>query len=308
MNAAEGQSKRTILVLGGGGMKGMAHVGVLKALQERGVHVDAIVGTSIGALIGTLYSAGMPIDEMERRAVAIRKKDIIKINRRAFWFGGIKQMALFSGAHYRRFLQRIIPVESFSELNIPLRMNSVVLETGEHWWFGDMVGGEAIPVAEAVYASCALPMYFPPLAWQGRHYMDGAIRAIMGVNEAVRWGADRIILSDVRADFGPIADDWREWGMIAIHERALSIMGEQRRMWRLKEWADLPITMIRPNIGRFGTFDFEHTAEMIREGHRAAHRAIDAMQDTPAPPPVVEPSRSRLTRIRNAFRELFPGQ
>jgi NTE family protein len=128
---------RTVLVLGGGGMKGMAHIGVWKALEESGVHPDAIVGTSIGALIGACLAGGMTWRDLSEVARQLKKEDIISINRRAVWLGGVRESSVFEGEHYLEFLKRMLPVQSFSELRTPLRFNTVSLVTGKEVWFGD---------------------------------------------------------------------------------------------------------------------------------------------------------------------------
>src|ERR1017187_9962432 len=73
--------ERVALVLGGGGLKGFAHIGLLRALQERGIHPALVAGTSIGALIAAAYASGMPVEEMERRALALTKRDLFRIDR-----------------------------------------------------------------------------------------------------------------------------------------------------------------------------------------------------------------------------------
>lgn len=269
-------------------MKGMAHIGVWLALKERGITPDAVVGTSIGALIGALLAGGMDPEEASRIAGALSKEDIIRVNRRLWWPGGVRQPAAFSGDHYRAFIRGVLPVGTFEELQIPLRMNAVSLETGREIWFGSQ-GETDLPLADAVYASCALPMYFPPLSWRGQHLADGALRNAVGVDEGLRLGGHRLIVSDVHGDFTEAEAGWMGNGLIAVHERAMSIMAEERTRTRLARWETLPMLRIRPDIGRFGTFDFANTATMVEEGYRAASRALDA-----DPVPVEDVSRPTL--------------
>src|SRR5690606_40445043 len=89
--------ERTILVLGGGGMKGIAHIGVWKALQEHGIVPAAIIGTSIGSLIGALLAGGMGWRQQTEIALALKRQDIVSVNRRAMWLGGVREPAVFEG-------------------------------------------------------------------------------------------------------------------------------------------------------------------------------------------------------------------
>src|SRR5690606_25980902 len=98
------EQPRTILVLGGGGMKGMAHIGVWKALEESGVRPDAIIGTSIGALIGACLAGGLGWRQLAEIARKLKKEDIIEINRRAVWLGGVREPAVFEGDHFQEYL------------------------------------------------------------------------------------------------------------------------------------------------------------------------------------------------------------
>lgn len=188
---------RTILVLGGGGLKGLAHIGVWRALAERGIRPDAVIGTSIGALIGALASAGMDADEMAERALALREEDILNINRRIAWIRGIRQTALYQGDHFRDYIRTVLPVERFEQLTRPLRLNAVSLNSGDEVWFGSGARTD-IPLADAVYASCALPVYYPPLPVGDDYLVDGGLMRGMGVPEARRWGAERIIAVERR--------------------------------------------------------------------------------------------------------------
>src|SRR5690606_26970381 len=120
-----------------------------------------IVGTSIGALIGACLAGGLGWRELAEIARKLRKEDIVSINRRAVWLGGVREEAVFEGDHFLAYLKRTLPVQSFGELRVPLRINAVSLVSGEEIWFGDGMRQDA-GLAEAVYASCALPIYFPP--------------------------------------------------------------------------------------------------------------------------------------------------
>lgn len=270
---ATGEPPRTILVLGGGGMKGIAHVGVWKALEEAGVRPDAIIGTSIGALIGTCLSAGMGWRELAEIARKLKREDIVSINKRAVWLGGVREASVFDGEHYLNYIRRSLPVEEFSELKIPLRMNAVSLVSGEEVWFGTGVRDDA-PLAEVVYASCAVPIYFPPMKIGDDHLVDGGVLDVLPLKRAIEWGAERIIAVDVGSDLLPPDPGYFDRGMIAIHDRVLNINLKVQRQQCMDGYEGPPMLYVRPKIGHLHAFDFERTQFFLEEGYRAAREAL----------------------------------
>jgi NTE family protein len=263
----------TVLVMGGGGMKGVAHIGAWKALEEAGVRPDAILGTSIGAVIGTCVAGGMGWRELAEVARKLTKDDIVLINKRAVWFGGVREPAVFDGDHYRGWLRRLIPIQEFSEAEIPVRVNAVSLVSGKEVWFGSGLT-EDVPVLDAVYASCALPIYFPPGRIGNDHLVDGGVVDVFPIRKAMEWGAERIIAIDVGADLLPPDDGYFTRGMIAIHDRVLGISLERQRNAWFHEWDGPPLLYIRPKIGHLGSWDFDRTQFFLEEGYRAAREAV----------------------------------
>ncbi|HSM37086.1 MAG TPA: patatin-like phospholipase family protein [Longimicrobiales bacterium] len=259
---------KTILVLGGGGTKGIAHVGAWRAITEAGLPVDEIVGTSIGSLIGSLIAYGMPLDELERRARLLRKEQIIGINRWAMLFNGIRQKSVFRDDPFRNYLSEVLPVERFEQLPMPLGINAVDLETGLSEWFGS--GGRSdVSLAEAVYASSALPPFFPPTTIDGRHFVDGGVSEVLAISRAKERRADLVIAIDVGA--GPVKDayDVVSKGMIAIQHRVNDIVTYTRRQARLQLWTGPHLVYARPRMDGYSTFDFDSTDYFLEEGYRA---------------------------------------
>jgi NTE family protein len=267
---------RTILVLGGGGMKGLAHIGVWKALEDAGVKPDAIMGTSIGALIGVCLAGGMGWRELAQLARSLRKEDIVSINKRAIFMGGVREEAVFDGDHFLRYIERELPIRSFAEAKIPVRINTVSLITGTEIWFGSDVDGD-IPVAQAVYGSCALPIYFPPLKYGGDVMVDGGVIDVFPIRKAAKWGepADRIIGVDVGSDLLPPEVNFLNNGLLAVHDRVLGLNLQEQRSRCLDNYDGPPLVYIRPKIGHLGGWDFERTQFFLEEGYRAAREALD---------------------------------
>jgi NTE family protein len=273
--APQADAPRTILVLGGGGMKGLAHIGVWKALEERGVVPDAIMGTSIGALIGACLAGGMGWRELAQLARALRKEHIVEINRRAVFMGGVREDAVFVGSHFQDYIRQNVPLADWADARMPFRVNAVSLVSGTEVWFGTDARTD-VPVAEAVYASCALPIYFPPLHWEGDHFCDGGVLDVLPIRKAEAWGATRVVGVDVGADLLPPDADYFSRGMIAIHDRVLGLNLQVQRKACLDEYAGPPLTYIRPKIGHLSGWDFERTQFFLEEGYRAGLEALEA--------------------------------
>ena len=108
-------------------MKGIAHVGVWKALEEAGIRPDAIVGCSIGALIAAAIAGGLGWRELAEVARGLRKEDIVQINRRAVWMGGVREQSVFDGEHLPRLDRAQPAARALRRARIPVRVNAVSL-------------------------------------------------------------------------------------------------------------------------------------------------------------------------------------
>jgi NTE family protein len=139
---------RTVLVLGGGGVKGLTHAGAWRAIADAGIEVSEIVGTSIGALVGACIAGGQGWPELSASAVALKKPDIVLLNRWALLLNGIRQPSVFQSEALQSYIASVLPAMTFQELGLPLSVNAVDLETGDMTWFG--AGGRMdVGLAEA---------------------------------------------------------------------------------------------------------------------------------------------------------------
>ena len=184
--ATENTVHRTALVLGGGGSRGAAEVGLYRALVELGIPIDFVVSSSIGAVNGAMIAAGLPPGELERRWKALRSRDVLGTGW-PLWRLLVRPASLFSNQSLRGLLEKILPVRSFGELRMPLVIVATDLETGES------VALTEGSLVEAILASTALPGLFPPIQWQGRRLIDGGLSNNMPIDLAVERGAERVI-------------------------------------------------------------------------------------------------------------------
>lgn len=134
MSGLERLGPRPWLVLGGGGVKGLAHIGAWRALREEagrsGLDVEGIIGTSIGALVGACAASGMDWREQQERAQALQRSDILRVHRRAVWVNGVRQPSIFRGKALADYIRRTIPVSSWEDLERPLQVNAVDVGRG----------------------------------------------------------------------------------------------------------------------------------------------------------------------------------
>ena len=151
--------ERVLLVLSGGGAKATAHLGAMRALIEQNLEPAHIIGTSMGAVIGAGLAAGMTPEEMLQRMEGVERHDIAAIDPVAV-IKGVFAHAWFKDGPFRETLARMLPVQTFAELKLPLTVTTTDLDSGDLVCFG--TGGEDAPLVDTLYASCALPLLYPP--------------------------------------------------------------------------------------------------------------------------------------------------
>ncbi|MEJ7668034.1 MAG: patatin-like phospholipase family protein [Casimicrobiaceae bacterium] len=265
--------QRVALVLGGGGLKGFAHIGALRALEERGIRPSLVAGTSIGSLIAAAYASGIAVEDMERRAIALRKKDLFRIDHVSMVTKRMRSPALYLAGPLDARVREIVPSTTFRKLKMPLLVNTVDLEHGKQVLWG-LPGLQDVPVADAVYASCALPGFFPPRVIEGRTCADGGVMTNMPVSSAAQ-GMDAVIGVDVGSTSLATARRIKDRGFAAIYMRAATMMMKHLQSAQLAAWTGPPLLLVRPAVWQFHWFSFAHTRQMIQAGYEAAADALD---------------------------------
>jgi predicted acylesterase/phospholipase RssA len=276
-----------VLVLSGGGMKAMAHVGVLRALREMGKEPAEIVAVSAGALVGALVAGGMPYEAMVRLVTSLRRSDIFQVRRGALLLRGVSAPSILDPRALRSWLARSLPVNSFERLALPLRIVATDLDRGETEVFG--AGGRTdCSVAEAVFASMALPLYLPPTNIGDRTFADGGLLQVLPLDVAADCQADLVIAVDV----GPSLEappNWRQLApaLVSLADRSLGIAMAGQRERAIAAWrsdpARAPLLLVRPPVDPAGTFAFDRTVDFIEAGYRATHAALREPAGATAP-------------------------
>jgi NTE family protein len=265
---------RTILVLGGGGVKGMTHAGAWRAICELGIEISEIVGTSIGGLVGACIGAGQTYDDLTKAALALKKSDIVLLNRWTVLINGIRQTSIFQAEPLREYIASLLPETNFSDLKIPVAVNAVDLENGDMHWFG--AGGRTdVSLVDAIYASCALPLFYPPAVIDGQYFVDGGVVDALPTLRAADRGAELIIAVDAGTGKSRDSLDTVNKGMIAIHHRVSEIMGYRRKRAVIEGWTGPRLIYVRPSLHRYSTFDFGQTEFFLDEGYRATKAALE---------------------------------
>lgn len=268
--------------LGGGGARGLSHIGVMKVLEEHGIYPDVIAGTSIGALVGALYASGLRAGDIER---ALR----LDMRRLAMLADvGLSLSGLVQGKRVASALKSFLGDLTFEELKIPFACVAT-----------DIVNGQQMvlrngPVISAVRASISVPGLFTPVRLRGRYLVDGGLVNMVPVSTCRDMGAEYVVGVNVIPDpAGWIqepedeADD-EEAGrrsrlnrpkqtkagapnVVKVLIQSLYIPGHRIAMENLQA-ADLAIS---PEVGDIGFFQFDREVEAIEAGERAARQALE---------------------------------
>ncbi|MGQ0713898.1 MAG: patatin-like phospholipase family protein [Gemmatimonadaceae bacterium] len=273
----ESHISRIALVLGGGGLKGFAHIGVLRALDERGILPVLYAGTSIGALIAASRAGGMSVTEMAERARVLRRRDLFRINHLGMIMERMRAPSLYLEEPLRVLCDAICPRGTFEELRTTLLVNTVDIERGTQMVWG-LPGLRHVSIADAVYASCALPGFFPPGRVDGRICVDGGTIDNMPVAIAAV-GMDAVIAVDVGNSDLTHSTDVATQGFASIYMRAASVMMHALQEEPLAQWQGPPMLLIRPRVSHHGWFSFSNAAALIRTGYEAAVDALNHASD-----------------------------
>ena len=266
-----GGRPRTVLVLGGGGMRGMAHIGVLRAIEKLGIQFDAIVGTSIGALVGAMAASGSSADQMEAHLTNIEKDHYFRLDVVRLLLKGTRAPSMYSGARFKERLKSILPDTPFSELAVPFFCNSVCLESGGTVFWGGP--GFDVPLVDAVYASCALPAIFEPYEHEAKHYMDGGMVDAQPLRLAKTLNPDLIIAVDLSIKATFKAPNY-ESRVLATLFRAFEIAEEVIVEQQLHMHTDERVALIQPKVGHLSRFDFENVSDVVKLGEEEALRLL----------------------------------
>lgn len=263
------------LVLSGGGLKGLAHIGVLRALEERELVPNLVVGSSIGSLIGAAWAAGVPARQMELRALRVRRRDVFQVARADVAFRRLLAPALYRREPLECLIASLVGSATFNELQRRVLINTVDLHSGMQVMWG-LPGLRNLPVADAVAASCALPGIFPPREINGRVYVDGAVVENLPVRMAASLGQGPILAINVAAT-SVRRSETETQGFAATYIRGLEIVMQTQIESQLRDWKGPPLVLVQPRVEHISMFAFDKTEELIDAGYRTTSQTLDQL-------------------------------
>jgi NTE family protein len=250
----QGQPSGIGLALGGGFARGIAHIGVLKVLEEENIPVSLVGGTSVGALIGAAYCSGVTIPELEEMATRVRFKHFARWTLSRYGFASNERMI--------KFLSSILKVKTFEELQIPLAVTATDFSTGSGVVF------HSGPLADPVRASCAYPGMFLPVKIRGRLLVDGMLAHAVPSVPLREMGAHKVLAVHLRGTWTNSNAGPRH--LFDVIGQCFAIAQEMNcGVW--KAASDL---VIDPDVNGFKYDDFERSAELIRSGETAMRAAL----------------------------------
>lgn len=241
------------LALGGGAARGFAHVGVIKALEQAGIHIDIITGTSAGSMVAVLHASGMTAAQLQQAAHTMDEATL------ADWT--LSSRGMIKGQALQNYINTQVKNRALDRMVKPIGVLATDFETGASVTF---TRGNA---GMAVRASASIPGVFSPSKIEGKTYVDGGLSSPVPAKAAKTMGADFVIAVDISARPGRPPE-----GLAATLNQTVAIMGQNLRIEELKQFADV---VIHPNIDHISGTDFTVRSTLINEGEQTARAQIE---------------------------------
>jgi len=292
---------RVALALSGGGARGVAHIGALRALEEAGIPVDAIAANSMGAVVGAVYATGRTAGQLEQ---VVRSLDwatlfsarpdrrILPVARRYDRYGSAagvsfdwKRLRLPGGLLADHRINRFL-IESLSPAGyaaegdfdrLPVRFRAVA---------GDLATGDEVvlargDLARAVRASMSIPLVFPPVEWEGRQLVDGLIVNNLPIDVAKAFGAAVVVAVDVGS---PSLKPEEYESALGVVSQVADLLSRRRYL----DFAAEADVLVRPDLGPHSAADYSGFDELIAKGYEATRAALPALREKLAAAGVLE--------------------
>jgi NTE family protein len=263
-------TRKVGLALSSGAARGLAHIGVLTVLKKHGIRIDMIAGTSMGSLVGALYSSGKDADQIKSLALELGPK-------RFFYFADptLPKSGLIRGRKIKDMLISILGDVEFRDMDIPFACSATDIVTGQ-----EIVVKQG-SVLEAVMASCSIPLVFAPIKYRGKYLVDGGLVNPVPVSILKDMGADFIIavtVMPIERDRLPetsvVHTGLKEPNILSIAFQLVNITSYQRLKASLVG-ADV---IIEPQVTHIGWADFHRASECILQGELATQASISEIK------------------------------
>ncbi len=250
--------KKLGVALGGGAIWATAHIGVLEVLEENGIKIDGIAGTSAGSIVAALYAFGYKPYQMKEMALKLKLGDVFH------W--KMSKMGLSQTDRIEKLIISAIGEKKIGDANMPLFITATDLMKAEQFVFLDDT-----PVHVAVAASCAIPGIFVPFEFNGMVLVDGSLVADVNCKVLKTYGFDVV----VGVELSSYGKGKRPNNMFEVLLESLQSMVEIRNK-ELESFAEL---IIKPDIGDVGRFEIEKTPLLLQKGREAMASGVLKLKD-----------------------------
>jgi NTE family protein len=265
------------LALGGGFARGIAHVGILKVLEEEKIPISFIAGTSVGALIGAAYCGGLSAADLEEVAKKVRFKDFARWTLSRYGFASNQRMV--------RFLNSLLTVKTFEELEIPLAVAATDFATGEGVVF------QSGPLVDPVRASCAYPGMFLPVNVGGQLLVDGMLAHAVPTHPLREMGADKVLAVHLKGCWTRRTGPRHIFDVIG----QCFAIAQDRNTHLWKQAADI---VVEPDVKGFEYDDFSRSPDLVRAGEAVMRAALPEVRKWLAPEATVEQPSAKRPAVR----------
>lgn len=248
---------RIALVLGGGGVKGFAHVGVIKVLEAHGIRPDIVVGTSAGSFVGSMYASGMSVFDLQKVALSMQESDIRDLT--------LSTQGFLIGEKLQRFVNEQVKSKPIHQFPIQFVAVATELSSGEKVAFNYGNAGQA------VRASCAIPNVFLPAEIGGKKYVDGGLVSPVPVKTARDFGADIVIAVDISAKPKKGVANLGFWGLL---DQSINILSMQA----LRNELAMADVVIQPSVQHADALNLDQRHEFLLEGEQTTQKQIESIK------------------------------
>ncbi len=243
---------RVGLALSGGGARGLAYIGVFRALADAGIKIDFVSGTSVGALAAVIYASKCDLDRVEEYAKRLTTRDIMT-----------RKMLVMPDdtAKLQKIIRDLVDVENLEDLSIPCEIVTCDIKTAQEVSFrsGD--------ISKIVAGSCSMPGFFNPVVYEDYHLMDGGLINNIPANKCRNYPCDVVIVIDINSTRGSGTDSLKTLECVKV---AMRILMKNNSKDGYKN-ADI---VVKPDLKRFSSTKLENIHLMIEEGYRATMAAM----------------------------------
>ena len=246
------------IALGGGFARGLAHVGVLRTLEEAGIPIDFLAGTSSGAIIAAMYASGMSGKDIQEVASLLKFGDLARFS--------VSKLGLWNNDKMAVFLRRVLKVDTFEDLRIPLAVSATEFSTGESVIFSSG------PLIDAVRASCAYPGMFLPVQVNGRMMVDGLLAHPVPAAPLKQMGAEKVISVHFTSHW--VGNGGPKHFMDVIGQ-CFSIAASRM----CGTWQKDTDLAIEPDVSGFAYDAFQQVNELVKAGEESALAALPVIRE-----------------------------